>query len=733
MTTQPDIRLRILDKTDKAIMKLPRDVKGAIYDFQHKFRRDPHSPGLQLKQLRGSGPGDGGARLCSARVTKDYRALLLHLGASEWLLLAVMHRGEVYENLERFRYGINRVTGGIEFVDVVAVEDSISGARRRGGAETQAEPFFAAFDAGQLRSLGIAEPLIPLIAKITTEEELLGLVEYAPQVTGEVLLALHDGTPPDVVLEQITRPVSAEDVDPADYRAALTRPATQVTTDDKALEAVLQGEFARWQVFLHPAQRRLVEREYRGPARVSGGPGTGKTIVALHRTRHLVEQLGDVPGQAERPVLLTTFNKNLAADLRTKLLELGGPEVVHQVDIMNIDRLANRVVAELQPGTSRTVISDNRAVREWQDMLLELGETRWDADFLAAEWSQVILGQVITSWTDYARARRAGRGRPLSRAERKEVWQLTERFAKRLDDRNASTHAQVAARAAQLEMDRARHDSTPANSGGERPPRRRYRHVVVDEAQDLHAAHWKLLRAAVAPGPNDIFCVGDTHQRIYANVVSLGSLGINIRGRASKLTLNYRTTREILGSALGLLTGETYDDLDGGTDDLLGYRSVLHGQRPLLRGFATATNELDAIVAQVRAWDDITPSSIAVCVPLRDLVTQARARLADAGIATVEITPDGPKGDEGVHIGTMHRFKGLEYQRMVVAGASEGLIPRRSIEVWQDNDPVRYRRERQRDRSLLFVAATRARDELTLFWHGTPSPFLPLPDPGRLT
>ncbi|WP_066891624.1 UvrD-helicase domain-containing protein [Carbonactinospora thermoautotrophica] len=728
----------MLDTADKEILKLPRTVIGAVYEFHHKFRRNPHSPGLRLKPLKNAKAGD--SRLYSARVTADYRALLLHLGGNDYLLLSVKHRKEAYDHLDRITYGINPVTGGIEFIDLHVVEENISDRTQettRQGTEEPARPvpLFAAYTADQLRELGVAEPLLPLIAKITTEEELLGLVEYAPRLTGEVLLALYDGKSFDEVLDQITRPVSVdEQVDPEDYQAAVARPATQVTTDDQDIQKVLEDDFSRWQVFLHPTQKKIVERDYSGPARVSGGPGTGKTIVAIHRVKHLVSRLG--PGH-DTPVLLTTFNKNLAADLRARLLALVGPDLAARVDVVHIDKLAHRVVAEAEHGSARTVISDNDAVREWRDMLRELGETTWDAEFLAAEWSQVILGQAINSRTEYFRARRAGRGRALSRAERNEIWQLVERFTKRLDEKNVWTHQQVAERAARLEMERdARireqrdqlgpdgHELIRREAGSGTRLRHRYRHVVVDEAQDLHPAHWKMLRAMVAPGPNDMFIVGDPHQRIYDNYVSLGSLGINIRGRSTKLTLSYRTTRQNLAFALGLLSGEQYDDLDGGEETLAGYRSVLHGMRPHLHGAATWGEEQDAVVEQVRAWNDVSLSSIAICVPTREMVTDLMTRLEGAGFHPVEIGPDGPKGSDGVHVGTMHRFKGLEYQRMILAGVSDGLVPRRSIEALREADPVRYRRERQRDRSLLFVAATRARDALAVFWHGTPSPFL---------
>ncbi|GGQ00514.1 UvrD-helicase domain-containing protein [Streptosporangium pseudovulgare] len=732
---QGEATLRLLDKADREIFKLPREVKGAIYDFQHKFRRDPANPGLRFKQLKGH------PRLYSARVNQDYRALLLHAGDSDYILVAVKHRKDVYDNLDRFAYQINPVTGGIEFLDLVSIEETIhSGASRpdpRPGPAPEPVPapepktLFAAFTAEQLLSLGVAEPLIGLIAKITTEDELLGLTEYAPQLTTEVLLALHDGRTYEEVLDQVTTPVAADEpVDAEDYQTALTRPATQVTTDDTALREALEEGFERWRVFLHPAQRKVVEREYSGPARVSGGPGTGKTIVALHRVRHLVDRLG--PGD-DTPVLLTTFNKNLAADLRQRLLVLAGNETARRVEIVNIDKLATQIVADAEPGGHRRWIDDTKALQEWEHLLDEQGETRWDAEFLHAEWSHVILGQSINSRADYFRARRAGRGRPISREDRAAIWQLVERYVKRLDEKEVWTYRQVAERAARLEIERARRRASyetdqissvkvQRESGIWHRPR--YRHIVVDEAQDLSAAHWKMLRAMVPEGPNDIFLVGDTHQRIYGNYVSLGSLGVNIRGRSSKLTLSYRITQENLKAALGILGEEEWDDLDDKREDLSGYRSVLSGPRPVLRPASTWAAELNALADQIREWDAPALSSIAVCVPERRMVAEVENRLGKAGIKAVAIGPDGPKLWDAVHVGTMHRFKGLEYQRMILAGVADGLVPSGRALQYEHTDPLRYRRELRQARSLLFVAATRARDTLVISWHGQKSRFL---------
>ncbi|WP_200305134.1 UvrD-helicase domain-containing protein [Streptomyces adelaidensis] len=738
--------LRLLDKADKEIVKLDRAIVGAVYKFQHDFRKNPNAGGFDLKPLKGHD------RLWSARVNREYRALLLHLGGNDWLLVSVKHRGHVHQNLDRLAYGINQITGAIEYVDLQVVEEDVL---RRAAAEPAPaaprqpveRPLFARYSAGQLAELGVAEPLIPIVLKLTTDDELLGLAEYAPRHTGEVLLRLRDGFSFEAVKEQVTEPVAVEkpeELDTDDWQTAAGRSQAVVITDDETLQSIIEeGDFGRWKVFLHPTQEKLVRRNCSGPARVSGGPGTGKTIVALHRVKHLVDRLP--PGHT-KPVLLTTFNKNLAADLRARLLSLGGPETLARVDIVHVDQLATRVVRESDPGNAKRRIEDSHALNEWRQLLVEAGENRWDAEFLSDEWNQVILGQAVHSRSDYFKVRRAGRGRSITRAERAEIWQLAERFTQRLELKGLETHRQVAERAARMEIDRKTKidnrqqqkddrgglENVHVESGSGAFLRYRYRHIVVDEAQDLSAAHWKMLRAMVPAGPDDIFLVGDTHQRIYDNQVTLGSLGINIRGRSARLTLSYRTTWEILRSAMGVLEGVDYDDLDGDQDTLGGYRSVLHGLRPTLHEGGSWDEELDLVVEQLMAWTDVPRESVAVCVPTNQMVADVIQRLGRRGIVSTEITRDGPRSDEGVHVGTMYRFKGLEYRCMIIAGVAEGLVPRSSVDAWEHTDPLRHRRELQRARSLLFVAATRARDALAISWNGEPSRFLkPLRVTGR--
>ena len=776
-------RLSLYQKAEQELYKLDRQVKAKFYDFSHLFRQDPWHTSLRLKPLKGDG------RIFSARLDPAYRVLLTRTGVGaggeeSWLAIAVRHRRDVYEQLS---VAVNRVTGEIEFVDLSVVGES---ALRRAGieltpAEPEAEPgeaaeapapvsapvdtpddtadfdtadgqgvpLLARYDAGLLRELGVAEALADLALVVATSEELDQLVRNAPLLTKDVLYGLAAGIPLDDVRREITGPVELDErPNPEDFTAALAR--TTVTTVDRALAAVIEeGDFRAWKVFLHPTQARLVKRSYNGPARVSGGPGTGKTVVALHRVRHLAEQLP--PGQ-NRPILLTTFTKNLTTDLRARLASLLEPALLARVEVAHIDQLTARVLSENSlAGRTRSRVDNQVALRELRDMLLELDERSWEAEFLLEEWEQVVLGQAVPSRTAYLQARRAGRGRPLNRAERTAVWKLLDQYTARLDKQNMETWSQAAERAARFEIERAARIQARADykeqigghdlihrdaESGMRYIRHRYQHVVVDEAQDLSPAHWKMLRAMVAPGTDDMFIAGDTHQRIYDNQVALGAVGVHIRGRSSRLTLSYRTTKEILSKAITVVSGREveFDDLDDGRDNLAGYRSVLSGPDPVLTGYTTWREELSALADTLRAWrTELTTDEaghttrdarglIAVCVADRTKVNDVMYYLTTtAGITCAELTKEGARGDGEVHVGTMHRFKGLEYQRLAIAAACDGVLPRAFVERYRTTDPTRHRRELRKARALLFVATTRARDTLAISWHDDPSPFLP--------
>ena len=465
---------------------------------------------------------------------------------------------------------------------------------------------------------------------------------------------------------------------------------------NQELERILEHPFATWRIFLHPAQRKIAYApRYAGPAQVSGGAGTGKTVTALHRAAHLARHASEelsVAGEAA-PVLLTTFTRNLADALATQFdLLVDSGNVRGQVEILNVDRLAYRL-AEQSRGT-RPAIIDNKDLSDlWATAAAGAG-LPFAPTFLIREWEQVILAQDLRAGQEYLTCSRAGQGTPLGKAQRRQVWQLTQQVESELGALGRSTFLQLA------------NEATRFLRASSRPP---YRHVIIDEAQDLHPAQWRLLRAAVPAGPDDMFIVGDAHQRIYDNHVSLAKVGINVRGRSKRLTVNYRTTQEILALAVPALGKTQITGLDDEPDTLAGYRSPMHGRRPMIRGAITRDGELAALVACVRRWHDegIEPHAIGIAARSGYLFKQAAQALAAAGIPTARLSDKSKKN--AVRIGTMHGMKGLEFQAVAIIGVADGIVPAPAAVTPAADDPLAHAQDLQRERCLLFVACTRAR------------------------
>lgn len=381
------------------------------------------------------------------------------------------------------------------------------------------------------------------------------------------------------------------------------------------------------------------------------------------------------------------------------------------VEILNVDRLAHRIVAEAE-GKQPGYVSDETLMDLWDSTIEEHGYDNFLPAFLHQEWEQVILAQDLRSRDDYFTAARSGRGHRLDRKDRAKVWKVVEAVTEQLTGRNQRTYLQIAASAAGY-----------LSQETVKP----YGHVIVDEAQDLHESQWRLLRAAVDVAPNDMFLVGDSHQRIYDRRSSLSKVGIKITGRSKRLRINYRTTHEILRWSLAVLGEGDFDDLDEGTDnhDVAGYHSFLHGPSPTTAGFKSRPEMVTALVDHVAKWitDGVDPNEIGITGRTRGSFLAIEQQLRSAGIRCFRLGKDLKIG-EGVAIGTMHRLKGLEFRCVAVVDTDDESIPNRLTLTPASRDQTQHDHELRSERCLLYVACTRARDDLWVGWSGTPSRFI---------
>ncbi|XVS62816.1 UvrD-helicase domain-containing protein [Actinosynnema sp. CA-299493] len=449
----------------------------------------------------------------------------------------------------------------------------------------------------------------------------------------------------------------------------------EVTEDQ--LTAAQQRPFDTWLTFLHPQQQVVVNRRYHGPARISGPAGTGKTVVALHRLRHLARQ-------STGPLLFTTFVRTLPHVHRTAFLRLA-PELGDRVEFTNLHSWARDFLAargrrvDVQPTQAQTQFS--RAWMAHRDAL-----ARWEpaAAYWQTEIDRVIKGRGLRTLKKYQEVHRRGRTVRLDAGQRELVWQLYLTYERFLADKGVHDHNDLIA-IALAELER-------------QPPDERYAAVVVDEVQDVPLTGLRLLRELAGDAPNRLLLVGDGQQQVYPGGWRLSDAGIPIQGRGEVLRVNYRNRQGVLDFARRFDASNTVDDLDGATGvtlrqaDTASTGGEAHvwrgGEQDLPRTLVTAVRELPVPVGQA-----------AVITFGNQDAQRCAAVLREAGIPSRRLEDYTGEQDDRLKVGTVHRAKGLEFQAVLV------------VEFLRPDDDVHEEQVELRTRQRL-VAATRARDYL---------------------
>jgi mRNA-degrading endonuclease RelE of RelBE toxin-antitoxin system len=708
-----------------AYARLPRKAQRKADEFLAKFQRDSTAASLHLERVHGTID----PQLRSARIGDDYRVILRAPERGDvFLVLWADHHDEAYRWASSKQTAVHPATGSLQIFDAADVEraERLAAVMSRSHPAAPRADLFVALSDDDLFLAGVPRVLLPSVRAVFGEEDLDHLLPHIPPESGEVLTALAAGLSLDEALEEVLGRVPAPGgasaapvIDTGDVAAALARDNTQrqfrLLDDSLDLDTVLAYPLDTWRVFLHPRQRRIAHAHTKGPMRVLGAAGTGN-VVALHRAAFLVREVFKQPDDR---VLFTTFTVNLAHDIRSQLAKLLAPDELARIEVTNLDAWAFSHLRgrgrPVRPAFEAEQLEHMKAAHE----VYGLDSVR--LDFYRAEWRDVVQEQGLRTENEYVQAVRRQRGVPLARVERRKLWPVFAAYRESLD------------RAGLLEpfdiLRLARADLEAASS----PPR--YRSVIVDEAQDFGADALRLVRAIAGPEhPDDLFLVGDAHQRIYGRPVTLSSCGIQVRGRRSQtLRLNYRTTGAICRWSLRMLAGVEVDDLDDGKADRRGHVSLREGAAPQVHRFDSPAAEAQGVVEMVksRLAGGVPPEHICVVGRTRGpLIDRFAPALEGAGISTILLEKEEPRLP-GVRLATMHRVKGLEYAVVVLVNIAKGEVPRPSADLRSD-DPVVAQQALLRERSLLYVAATRARDELHVFFSGTPSPLL-LPLLGTVT
>lgn len=686
---------RIADTFTDSLARLTGDEQKAAKTTAFDLQLDPVNPGMQLHKLDKARDKN----FWSVRVSGDLR-LIVHKTPGSLLLCYVNHHDKAYDWAERRKLETHPKTGAAQMVEIrETVKQIVIPVYVQAELALPTKPAsrcpFASTSDEDLLGYGVPAEWLNDV-RLATEESLLVLADRLPAEAAEALVELATGGKPRVAVQPATPATN-----PFDHPDAQRR--FRVMTNVDELQRALDFPWEKWTVFLHPEQRQWVERDYTGPARISGSAGTGKTIVALHRAVQVART------HPEARVLLTTFSDTLANALHTKLKRLIGsePRLAERIDVHSLDAIGLRLY---KSHCGQVTLASREAVRSViGEGSKAVGGHKFSLPFLLTEWEQVVDAWQLTTWESYRDVARLGRKTRLAEAQRAVLWSIFERIRSALKERKLSTHAGLFTALA------------VAFAKGKHPP---FDFVVVDEAQDISVAHLRFFAALGAKRANALFFAGDLGQRIFQQPFSWKSLGVDIRGRSRTLRINYRTSHQIRQQADRLL-GPEVADVDGNSETRSDTISVFNGPPPVIRVLKSQDEEIKSVGAWLteQAKAGVLPHEFGVFVRSAGQFDRAQGAVKAAGLP-FKILDDHVETTSGhVSISTMHLAKGLEFRAVVVMACDDEIVPlQERIETVGDDADLQEVYDTERH--LLYVACTRARDQLLVTSTAPASEFL---------
>ena len=680
------MQFRIADSFTKALNKLSAQEQSAAKITVFDLQQNPSAPGLQFHRIDKSKDPN----FWSIRGNRDIR-VIVHKTADSFLVCYTDHHDDAYKWAERRRIETHPKTGAAQIVEVRERVEEIAlpvYAEPQPAAAAEAPvrflpPLFLQLSKDDLLSVGVPDDWLDDVHS-SSEDNFFELTDHIPAEAAEALLDY-------AVTGILRRPGAVEPgASPFDHPDAQRR--FRVLDDVEELERALAYPWDQWTIFLHPSQRRVASQEFNGPARVSGSAGTGKTVVALHRTAAVLKK------DPRAKVLLTTFSSPLANALEHKVRILTGNNGANasNLTILPFEGVA-RDLFTLAFGHAPRAASMEHIKRALEAAAKELGITDFTSRFLVSEWNNVVDAWQINSLDAYRDVPRLGRKNRLGSRQRERVWPVFVRARELLQAQGVNSWPETFAEVTAHYAERSH---------------KPFSHIIVDEAQDLGVPELRMLAAIADQTPNALFFAGDLGQRIFQEPFSWKALGVDIRGRSHILKVNYRTSHQIRQTVDRLLPPLVHD-VDGDEEDRRGTVSVFNGPDPEIRVFKDSKQEIDGLALWIyeAIEDGIEPDEIGVFVRSMEELLRARAVVTNAGQTTLQLSDRVEEREGRISIGTMHLAKGLEFRAVVVMACDDDLLPLQN-RIETVSDETELNEVYETERHLFYVACTRARDRL---------------------
>ncbi|MCK8825252.1 UvrD-helicase domain-containing protein [Fuchsiella alkaliacetigena] len=680
----------VADSYFESYDKLDKQSRKRVRDNINKLVEEDKSYGLQIHSLKRV-RCDSSFR--SARVNRDLRLILSQQG-NKYILLYVDHHDDAYDWAENKFFEKNRF-GAVYLYDQVELNEYQE-------KKMEPEDINELYDSRpsllekeevrvkDLSRLDINEVHAQYLMEIKDEDEFLEFISFLPEEIQEGLIDIITG---NKTITRVCMELEDQQADKSSLEEALEHKDSKrrfYTVEDFAeLDYILEEDMERWKLFLHPQQESLIKRDYSGPALIEGGPGTGKTVVGIHRAVHLAQDI--YPGPENR-ILFCTFSKKLAFYIWEKIEQLVEQKNIEDnIDVYGVDSLIYTLVKEHN-------LSDYKIdLQSIEDLFLELYEEfelEEDVHFYKTEYKEVIQRNNIRTLEEYLEVFRTGRGQSLQPATRRKVWEFFSEFIKRKEEEKLmdfEDQAYLLYEALVSERIEPQFDS-----------------IIIDEAQDLSPVKLKLLAKLVKRAENNLILLSDSNQRIYQLNSWKEDVGISIVGRTHYLTLNYRTTKQIRNYADSQFIHSQKEE-----EHLREYKSLLLGPEPIVKDFADSKEKYHYLVGKVEELltAGIAAHEICIITASSSYFAKLEGILEFQGIDYTILKSDiYPHSETGIGISTLHGSKGLEFRTVILLNYSQIVK-----DLKKDLPDEWYTQNRLKQvECLKYVACTRAREELII-------------------
>ena len=657
-----------------------------------KFATEEKTPGFQIHSLDRINCDDS---FRSARVNRDLRLIFSQQGDKN-ILLYVDHHDDAYNWAKNKYFKQNRFGALYVYDNQIELteeqKESLSAEEINELYDTRSSLLEKQdIRAKDLTKLDINQVEAEYLMEIKDEDKFIAFISKWPEEIQEALFDLVTGN------KSITQVCMELEDQSVEEELSLVESLEQkdskrrfYTVDDlEELDHILESDMEKWRIFLHPQQEEIVSKDYSGPALIEGGPGTGKTVVGMHRAVYLSQH--HYPANKDYKILFCTFSKKLAFYISDKLTQLvEQKDITNNIDVYGVDSLIYKLVKQNNLTDFDLDIEKNKEIFEdlYQNFDLE-----YSIEFYKTEYKEVIQRNQIENLEQYLAVSRLGRGKALHAKRRKKAWQFFKEYLAKKEAAGIidfEDQAAILYQALKQGNLQAQYDS-----------------IIIDEAQDLSPVKLKLLAELSRQDENNLMLLSDSNQRIYQLKSWKEDAGINIVGRTNYLTLNYRTTEEIRKYADSQFVHSDSKDY------MKDYKSLLNGPEPEVKSFKTAKEEYQFLINKLKKLleSDVKPYEIGIITYSSDEFGKIEGVLEYEGIEyTILQKEHYPKAGTGVGITTLHGSKGLEFKTVFLLNYDKII----SLLDQEDNDEWYQNNKLKQIECLKYVACTRPREELII-------------------